>query len=200
MQQLPELGKCEGIISGRAGSPSMMLRRFLLLMVVFAAGAATATYFGAGHVGPANAPTAVKPAATIPPATAGASPAARTPRIRTRAAAAGSRDPDCASRKRNHRQAVGRARDQCTPAARSTGAAPLRSACLWPRVLVVRRGDLQLSAFSRRPPPTMREITAFRAWDCRSRKADDIGLKSRDAERDCRNESVACEFSKRFFR
>jgi len=67
MQQLPELGKCEGIISGRAGSPSMMLRRFLLLMVVFAAGAATATYFGAGHVGPANAPTAVKPAATIPP-------------------------------------------------------------------------------------------------------------------------------------
>jgi hypothetical protein len=37
----------------------MMIRRFLLLMVVFAAGAATATYF-AGHVAPAGEPVAVR--------------------------------------------------------------------------------------------------------------------------------------------
>jgi hypothetical protein len=45
----------------------MMILRFLLLMVMFAAGAATATYFGAGHVGLAGAPAAVQSAATIPP-------------------------------------------------------------------------------------------------------------------------------------
>jgi hypothetical protein len=49
---------------GRAGSPSMMILRFLLLTAVFGAGAATATYF-TRNVGPASAPVAVRSAATL---------------------------------------------------------------------------------------------------------------------------------------
>jgi hypothetical protein len=65
IQQLPGTRKMRGDYVWQSRRPLMMIRRFVLLMVVLAAGAATAIYW-AGHGGPAGALIAVQWAPTIP--------------------------------------------------------------------------------------------------------------------------------------